>query len=967
MGEVHARQIAVEPNAALLIHVDQHSIDLVIEARGPALPEPITVTAGNDRWGAEVLLLEAPGPYEIRIRPLQKSTWPGSYLLRTERVPPADPRRQALALLSRAGQEVYRDTAEARVQAIADYHQALEIWKSLNDLPWQAETLVCLAFQDGARSDLKAAIQDTEAALALWRKLDQPSRVAEALNWLGSLTLNTNNPEMARSPLQEARSLWNRLGQPCDEMEARNNLCQVDRDLGALSAALPCYQEILRFFQARKIQAQEMYAFQNIGGVYYNQGDLATALAWFHRSLALSQTLEDRNFQAENLNNIAAVYRKQANWQEALRIYGESLPLLPPDDDVLRVTLLNNIGYAYNNLGAPERARPYLEEALALYRKIGNRSGEITGLNNLGANARRLGDLDKALELHQQALDLSREAGTKAQQAASLGGLAEVRLEAGGGAAALQDIDAALALRKGAENPQPEAALLLQRGRALVLVGRVPEARETLQKALEKRRALHDPSGEIEVLVALGEADRDLGQAAEARDHVEAALERIEELRAGGLTSPDLRAAFFATRHRAFALLIDLLMDFDAAEPGRGHARAAFTVSERARARTLLDALRGEPAAPPAGFEEISGGLDKGTVLLEISLGDRRSFLWTIDHTGRLRSAVLPGRGEIEALARRAYDEMRISQMGAAASGEAAEALSRTLLVPVWSDVAKLKRLVIVPDGALGLVPFAALPVPPPGQDWNAKERTPLLERLETVYIPSATTLAAQRSRPHPRGAGGRKAVILADPVFRADNPLMPAFDRLPATRKEAQNIASLAPRGQVEVWFGADANRDAVLSGALRGHRIVHFATHAVADMTTPERSGLVLSQADAEGHLREGFLGLDDLYKLDLDAELVVLSACVTARGKEVRGEGLMSLTRGFEAAGVPRVVASLWTAKDRATAELMKRFYSGMWRDGLPAAAALRQAQQELRRQQHYGPPAYWAAFVFQGDWR
>jgi len=170
-------------------------------------------------------------------------------------------------------------------------------------------------------------------------------------------------------------------------------------------------------------------------------------------------------------------------------------------------------------------------------------------------------------------------------------------------------------------------------------------------------------------------------------------------------------------------------------------------------------------------------------------------------------------------------------------------------------------------------------------------------------------------------------------------------------------------------VWtaIGFDANREAVLSGRLRDYRAVHFATHAVADTLNPELSGLVLSLVDAGGRQQEGFLGLSDVYELDLGADLVVLSGCRTALGMEVRGEGIMGLTRGFLYAGVPRVVASLWKVQDRTTAELMTRFYRALWRDHLPPAAALREAQRSLRHNSKYRDPYSWAGFVLQGDWR
>jgi CHAT domain-containing protein len=300
----------------------------------------------------------------------------------------------------------------------------------------------------------------------------------------------------------------------------------------------------------------------------------------------------------------------------------------------------------------------------------------------------------------------------------------------------------------------------------------------------------------------------------------------------------------------------------------------------------------------------------------------------------------------------------------------------------------------VVPDGALTLLPFATLPAPDPGRPWEAPGPwEPLLVKAEVVSIPSATTLAAQRLLLRDRATAPRLAAVFADPVFSADDPRLPrravpagsprkaiakgsgrsarglprGFQRLQATQEEAKKIRDLAP-AKVHLDLGLDANREAVLAGRLRDYRILHFATHAVADTESPELSGLVLSQVDASGRPREGFLGLSDIYGLDLDADLVVLSGCQTALGKEVRGEGLIGLTRGFQFAGVPRVVASLWRVDDRATAELMTHFYQAMWgRHPLAPAAALREAQIALRRDSRYRDFHSWAGFVLQGDWR
>jgi CHAT domain-containing protein len=165
----------------------------------------------------------------------------------------------------------------------------------------------------------------------------------------------------------------------------------------------------------------------------------------------------------------------------------------------------------------------------------------------------------------------------------------------------------------------------------------------------------------------------------------------------------------------------------------------------------------------------------------------------------------------------------------------------------------------------------------------------------------------------------------------------------------------------------GFTASRSTVLSGALAGYRLVHLATHGIFDGSSPALSGLVFSLVNERGQPQDGFLRLNDIYNMRLDADLVVLSACQTALGQQLRGEGLISLTRGFMYAGVPRVVASLWRVNDLATSELMKKFYRGILTQHLPPAAALGAAQVEMSRDPRWQSPYYWAGFVLQGDWQ
>jgi CHAT domain-containing protein len=193
-------------------------------------------------------------------------------------------------------------------------------------------------------------------------------------------------------------------------------------------------------------------------------------------------------------------------------------------------------------------------------------------------------------------------------------------------------------------------------------------------------------------------------------------------------------------------------------------------------------------------------------------------------------------------------------------------------------------------------------------------------------------------------------------------------FGRLLSTRHEATAILALVPERERMQALDFEASRETALRPAIGEYRIVHFATHGMLNNIHPELSGIVLSLVDEAGQQQDGFLRLQDIYNLKLPAELVVLSACQTGLGKEIKGEGLIGLTRGFMYAGAPRVVASLWKVDDRATSELMKRFYQGLLGpEALRPAAALRQAQLSMWKQKQWRAPYYWAAFVLQGEWK
>jgi CHAT domain-containing protein len=376
--------------------------------------------------------------------------------------------------------------------------------------------------------------------------------------------------------------------------------------------------------------------------------------------------------------------------------------------------------------------------------------------------------------------------------------------------------------------------------------------------------------------------------------------------------------------------------------------------------------------------------LDDNTLLLEYSLGEDRSYLWAVTKNS-ITSYELPKRREIEAAAQTFRQSLTPNS---AANLETGLPLSQMLLAPVVNQLGN-KRLLIVGDGALQSVPFAALPIP-------SSPTTPLLVQNEIITLPSASTVAIQRRQLQNRSTAAKKLAVIADPIFALNDSRFSTtpqqipetltnsaltraarnlglgdsakvLDRLQYTGTEAKKILALVPAAQHLQALDFNASRTTATDPNLAQYQIIHLATHGLLDPINPELSGIVLSLYDQKGKSQDGFLRLHDIFNLNLPAELVVLSACETGLGKDVRGEGLVGLTRGFMYAGSRRVVVSLWSVHDVATSEVMAKFYQKMLQEGQNPVSALRAAQLEMWKSQQWQAPYYWAAFTIQGDWQ
>ncbi|MES1245151.1 MAG: CHAT domain-containing protein [Acidobacteriota bacterium] len=1042
----------------LLVTVDQRGINVALEAHGPGGNDLGASDQAGEREAVESLLLPAsPGAWQVDVVALETGVPPGHYRIQVEEL--SEPGRiEAETLLSEMGRLRKLGDGDSKRRLLALGEKALPAWRQAGLRREEARTLYLMA---GARRGLGEpglAQPLYEQALGLAETTGDGALRSQVLTALGLVRWSLGDHAGALDRFDRALTIERSRGDIYGEAVTLGNVCLVRHSRGEWRESIPCYEEALRRLKDAGAPDSEVISRVNLAGVYDLLGEPVRARAEYEAALVTARTLGYRQIEIQILNNLAVVLAGMGETSAALLLYEQALDLARAQGERgWEGRALYNRGGAYLGLGEPSRAAADLEQALALRRQAGDRRGEISALGMLGRVREQLGETEAARALHRQALALAREAGDRYLEARSLNLLAQADLQASDLTTALAELDQAVELCKSQGDRRGLAVALSGQGEARLLAGRPEEALPFLADALTLRRELEDRAGQAETLVLRSRAERRLGHAGPARESVEEALGLIESLRSDVIV-PDLRASFLASRQRAFELAIDLRMELNRAEPGAGHAEAALALSERARARSLLDLLGEARADVRQGVDpqlreresevaarlaakarrriELLGGtatetqkessarelqetlaesdrleaairqrnpryagllhpepldaaairklLDPDVLLLEYALGEERSWLWAVT-SGGVEAFELPARGVIEALAGEVYAGLRTLDAGDPARDAAKTGLRRKLgeilLGPVADRLAD-RRLAIVADGALQYVPFAVLP--PPGGSG-----APLIERHEIVTLPSASILALRRPRPEVPAAAGGDLAILADPVFDRGDPRVPvsagsapespdsaragpALSRLPGSRREAEAIAEVAraagsgePPGRVWTALDFQASRAAVLNGDLARYRIVHFATHGVIDAGTPELSGLALSMVDERGEPQAGFLGLNDVYNLDLRADLVVLSGCETALGREMRGEGLIGLTRGFLYAGASQVLASLWQVQDRPSMELMVRFYRALLQDRLPPAAALRTAQLSMIGERRWRDPYYWGAFVLQGD--
>ncbi|MEH1861458.1 MAG: CHAT domain-containing protein [Nostoc sp.] len=1025
--------------------------------------------------------------------------------------------------------------------------RALAIQKANDDLPGQANTLGVIAGNYQLLGEINKALDSYQQVLKIYSQTKDLFGQAETFIDIGLVYSFKGDRSSAEKYFQQGLELRKTIARQIQQ-DPKNPLDRrdfFDKQISILYSIATGYfylgdiqQQIVYLNQARTI-AHQIDSFQQeanfifrIGDAYSLLGETQKALENLNQALKLQRDIHDYQGEAETLVTIAYLHTKSKEFQQALDIlfnqaleiskrqqnhrleaktlyqianvyeklgaydlsidkYKEVLKTYQQSNPNLIVSGLYSIGGVYLQLCFSQKKAENCHQALKYFEDASKSAGETYLIKNYVLSSTSLAyeflkEHPKAIAKAKQALELSRKKNIKEGERIALRALSTAYEGAGDYQNALDTNKQHLLLSQQLGDVSSQANAYQIRGKIYISMKQPQQAIEAYNQELKLGQQIGDTSEQTHPLYKIAIIERDRGNLNQAKTNIEAAINIIENTR-NKVNSDDLRTFYFATVQDYYKFYIDLLMQLHKKDPSKGYNALALHISERSRARVLVELLkesnvnlskdvdpqllaeerrlnsklnakdkflsdlfsRKEPPTEliaktkqeitniiqesqsisekiratnperaelidPKDVLELSGiqqQLDRDTVMLQYSLGEERSYLWVVTPNS-LESYELPGQEKIAKAANKfnSFVKQPLTQGATAAdnaeavanTGEAADALSQIILAPVAGKLGN-KRLVIVADGILHQVPFAALNEP--RKSPASAGYQPLVVNHEIVNLPSISSLATHRKKLKGRKIAPKTLAVLANPVFRVDDARLnndkpstvennldrsaletslrninrDKLDPLPGTKDEGEAILSLVNSpGEKLSAFDFDANYNFAISKQLSQYRLLLFATHGIFDPVNPALSGIVLSLVDKQGKPQtRGFLRLNDIFNLDLPAELIVLSACESGLGDDVQGEGLVGLTRGFMYAGAARVTVSLWNVNDQSTKELMIAFYKQILAQNKSPAAALNVAQRQMwqgkdfqgndLKNPEWKHPRYWAAFTLQGEWR
>ncbi len=852
-------------------------------------------------------------------------------------------RAEALLLLSDA--QNYTDHALPLKTA----NDALALWQTIGNHRGIVRSHLSIGTYHLAQNSLEEAIRSIDAALTLSRTSGFKDLEAEALINLGFVEYRKGAWQNVTRFMWDARRLIDDAEAEAVKMaQISTSTAEALIESGLPETGLPKYYEALAYVRKANRPRDELVVRWGIGKAQYLSRKYDEALATLQEALADAESQDQPVVMAMFHLLLGRISDAMGNHPAALRHLETAFDLYSKAKNTMEIARARAwIGQVYENSGRLDEARAAYQEALQIFDALSDRVNQSATLFALGRLEMKIGNYDTAENLLRKSIDATenmRRMLTSRDLTAGFSATVHDRYE--------QYIQC-LMRNSGGPSASSRVTLAFEtseslRGRSLVELLRVTDT--NLLSNVDSELSAQETW--LRQLLRVKEDERVSLLAGKSDDAQKAQLEKL-----------DAELKRLDTEYK------NVLANINARYP----AYKQIMQPQSWDLRRIQDEVI----------------VDNDTVLLEYILGPERSYVWAVTRND-VTSHVLPSREVISKKVQSLYNLLKEPKPESKNElDQTARELAEMILFPVAAELNR-KQIIVAADDALNYIPFQVLPVGP-----NNSEL--LVAQHDIVSVPSASILGELREEAGSRGVRAKALAIFGNPIFAAQNVKpdksqqvrsmqadqlkhavrsieldgdtfdLSSLGRLFYSEREINNLRDVATEGQTFVASDYDATREQLLKTDLSQYAILHFATHGLLNPEHPENSGLVLSTITRDGRTVHPFVGLQDIYTLRAPVDLVVLSACQTGLGKDIRGEGLVGLTRGFMYAGATSVVASLWKVKDDATAELMRLFYTEMLKNGKTPAEALRAAQNSIRQQPQWSAPHYWAGFTLQGEYR
>lgn len=837
-------------------------------------------------------------------------------------------------------------------------------------------------FQQGRKqlniSQYEAAIQFYQQALIVYQEIKYRQGEGWALGNIGIAYEKLRNYAKAIDYKKQSLAIAREIKDYKSELQNLINLGRSYEGFNDYNKAIEYYQQCLVRAKEIKYYLFEIKALQNLGGFYHSQGNNLKAIEYDRKSLTLARKIEDRKREGYALNNIGKSYLDLGKYNLSIKYYQQSLLISRELNDSINVSkILNNIGIVYRIIANYDKAIEYHEESLIVARKANNgnsESSELVTLSDLGNVYHNLGEYKKAIDYQLQSLMIAQKINHRQGQAMALGNIGIIYHSSGNYAKAIDYSHKALAIVRKIKHFNFEAATLGNLGLTYYYLGNYPKAIDYLQQYLRLARKIQNPKLQSTALRDLGITLYKSGKLSAAESTLFEGIQVLESLRSG--LNDANKVSIFDTQLFPYNALQQVLI-------AQNKTDTALEIAERGRARAFVELLasrlniKEKPQEPK--IEQIKQiAKAQNATLVQYSIiydhfkiagkqqpKELELYIWVVKPTGEvtfrkadlkplwqkentnLNKLVINSRESIGAKGRSikvTYDP------DAGKAQNNLKQLHKLLIKPIADVLPKNSsaRVIFIPQSSLFLVPFPAL------QDENGKY---LIEKHTILTSPSIQVLNLTRQQRKSVETRNFASLIVGNPKMPKVPPKIgeppQQLTPLPAAETEAKAIASLL---NTKPLIGSQATESEVVK-RLPQARIIHLATHGIFNDVQGLNSGIALTASGRD----DGLLTAGEIFDLKLNADLVVLSACDTGRGK-ITGDGVIGLSRSFISAGVPSVLVSLWSVPDAPTASLMTEFYKNLSKNP-DKATALRQAMLTTMKQ--HPAPKDWAAFTLIGE--